>query len=85
MSFGANVITNMPDYISNMPDNVITNILNRFPIKDAVRTDSLARNQRFKWTLLTDVIVDDDFFYYLINKFDGKYVTRLLLQVKGRI
>ena len=67
MSFRDNVITDMADYISNMPDNVTTNIMNRLPLKDAVRTGILARSLRFKWTLLTDVIVDEDLFYYLTN------------------
>ena len=67
-----------------MPYNVLTNILNRLPLKEAVRTDTLARNWRFKWTLFTDVIVDKDFFYYLTNKFGEKHITRLL-QLKGPI
>ena len=78
-------MNDMPDYISNMPDNVITNILNRLPLKEAVTTSSLAKNWRFKWTLLTDVILDEDFFYFLTNKFEGMHVTRLLLQLKGPI
>lgn len=85
MSFGRNVSPKMMDYISNMPDNVITNIMNRLPLKDVVRTDTLASNWRFKWTLLTDVIVDEDFFYFLTNNFDGKELTRLLLQLRGPV
>ena len=85
MSFGGNVLNYMRYYISNMPDNVITNILNRLPLKEAVTTSSLAKNWRFKWTLLTDVVVDEDFFYFLENKFDGRHVTRLLLQLIGPI
>ena len=79
------MITDMADYISNMPDNVTTNIMNRLPLKDAVRTGSLARSWRFKWTLLTDVIVDEDLFYYLTNTFDGRHITRLLLQLIGPV
>lgn len=30
-------------------------------------------------------LVGEDFFYYLTNKFDGKYITTLLLQLKGPI
>ena len=73
------------DYISNMPENVINNILNRLPLTEAVTTSILSKNWRYKWTLLTDVILDEDFFYYLRSKFDGVHVTRLLLQLKGPI
>ncbi|PWA66203.1 F-box domain, Leucine-rich repeat domain, L domain-like protein [Artemisia annua] len=75
----------MADYISNMPENVISNILNRLPLTEAVTTSILAKNWRFKWTLLTDVILDEDFFYFLKSKFEGMHVTRLLLQLKGPI
>ena len=78
MSFRANVITIMRDYISNMPDTVIGNILNRLPITEAVSTSILSTNWRFKWTLLTEVIIDEDFFYYLTYKLDGRHVTKLL-------
>ncbi|XP_076923381.1 F-box/FBD/LRR-repeat protein At5g22700-like [Bidens hawaiensis] len=40
------------DFISNMPDIVVTNILDRLPIRDAVRTGILSRNWRLKWTML---------------------------------
>ena len=75
----------MPDYISNMSDNVMTSIMNRLPLKEAVTTSTLAKNWRSKWKLLTDVLVDEDFFYFLTNKFEGMHVTRLLLQLKGPI
>jgi hypothetical protein len=85
MSFGDNVITDMEEYIRNMPGNVTTNIMNRMPLKDAVRTCTLSRSWKFKWNLLTDVIVDEDLFYYLTSKFDGKHITRLLLQLNGPV
>lgn len=68
-----------------MPDNVTTNIMNRMPLKDAVRTCTLSRSWRFKWNLFTGVIVDEDLFYYLTSKFDGKHITRLLLQLNGTV
>ncbi|GJY74043.1 putative F-box-like domain superfamily protein [Tanacetum coccineum] len=52
-----------------MPDNVITNILDRLPVRDAVKTDVLSKNWKFKWTLLTHLIFDEDFFRYLPDKF----------------
>jgi hypothetical protein len=71
------------EHIGKIPNNVITNILNRLPLKEAVRNSTLARHWRFKWCLLTDVIVDEDFFYFLTSKFHGNDITRLLLNLKG--
>ena len=73
------------EYIGKMPDNVISNILNRLPLKEAVRTSALARNWRYKWCLLTDVILDDDLFYFVTTKFDGKDITKLLQRLRGPI
>ncbi|KAJ0445015.1 putative F-box domain-containing protein [Helianthus annuus] len=50
------------DFISNMPDIVINNILDRLRFQDAVRTSVLSRNWRFKWTMLTQLVFDVDFF-----------------------
>ncbi|GJU24676.1 F-box/FBD/LRR-repeat protein-like protein [Tanacetum coccineum] len=68
-----------------MPDNVMTNILDRLPIQDAVKTGILSRDWRFKWTLLTQLVFDDKFFQNLPNKYDVKNLSRLLLHLKGPI
>ncbi|XP_076884202.1 F-box/FBD/LRR-repeat protein At1g13570-like [Bidens hawaiensis] len=77
------------DLISNMPDDVLTNILDRLPIQDAVRTSILARNWRFNWTLLSQLVFDENFYYYLTRTNDesklGRIINRLLLHVKGAI
>ncbi|KAK9051165.1 hypothetical protein SSX86_027791 [Deinandra increscens subsp. villosa] len=77
------------DYISNMPDNVITHILNRLPIQEAVRTGTLSRNWRFKWNMLSQLIFDDDFFEYLSTRESdenhGRIIRRLLLHFEGAI
>ena len=74
------------DYISNIPDIVTSNILNRLPLIEAVTTSILSKNWRYKWTLLTDVVIDEHFFYYLGSNFNnGLHVTRLLLQLQGPI
>ena len=74
------------DYISNMPDIVTSNILNRLPLIKAVTTSILSKKWRYKWTLLTDVVIDEHFFYYLGSNFNnGLHVTRLLLQLQGPI
>ncbi|GJX02984.1 putative F-box-like domain superfamily protein [Tanacetum coccineum] len=75
----------LEDFISSMPDNVITNILDRLPIQDAVKTGMLSRDWRSKWTLLTQLIFDENFFHFLPNHFEGKHITRLLLHLKGPI
>ncbi|MFS8028298.1 putative F-box domain, leucine-rich repeat domain superfamily, F-box-like domain superfamily [Helianthus anomalus] len=48
-----------------MPDNVITHILDRLSVQDAVKTTILSRNWRFKWTTLSQHVFDDNFLKYL--------------------
>ncbi|KAJ0837889.1 putative F-box domain, leucine-rich repeat domain superfamily, F-box-like domain superfamily [Helianthus annuus] len=77
------------DFISSMPDNVITSILHRMPLQDAVRTGILSRNWRFKWTMLTQLLFDDNFVSYVLetqgqNGF-WKTISRLLLHLNGAI
>ncbi|KAJ0837869.1 putative F-box domain, leucine-rich repeat domain superfamily, F-box-like domain superfamily [Helianthus annuus] len=79
----------LQDVISSMPDKVITNILDRLPLQDAVRTDVLSKNWRFKWTMLSQLVFDDNFFEYL-SKTEGKdnhlrIISRFLLHLKGAI
>ncbi|XP_035840888.1 F-box/FBD/LRR-repeat protein At1g13570-like [Helianthus annuus] len=75
------------DFISNMPDTVVTNILDRLPLQHAVRTSILSRNWRFKWTTLTQLVFDEKFFEYLTKTKGknncGEIISRLLLQIKG--
>ncbi|MFS7889296.1 putative F-box domain, leucine-rich repeat domain superfamily, F-box-like domain superfamily [Helianthus anomalus] len=77
------------DFISNMPDNVITNILDRLPLQDAVRTNVLSRNWRFKWTMLSQLVLDYDFFKYLLETEDisdhAKIISSIFLQLRGAI
>ncbi|XP_076927938.1 F-box/FBD/LRR-repeat protein At1g13570-like [Bidens hawaiensis] len=77
------------DFISMMPDNVVNNILHRLPLQEAVRTGILSRNWRFKWTMLSEVVCDANFFAYLIerrgeNSF-GMIASRLLLHFNDAI
>ncbi|KAJ0439829.1 putative F-box domain, leucine-rich repeat domain superfamily, F-box-like domain superfamily [Helianthus annuus] len=53
------------DVISSMPEDVVTHILDRLPVQDAVKTSILSRNWRFKWTMLSQLVFDDNFFDYL--------------------
>lgn len=76
----------LEDLVSTMPDNVITNIMDRLPIQDAVRTSIFSRNWRYKWTLITQLVCDANFYVSLpdIEKF-GRIVSWLLLNLKGPI
>ncbi|XP_076919847.1 F-box/FBD/LRR-repeat protein At1g13570-like [Bidens hawaiensis] len=78
------------DFISRMPDNVVTNILDRLPLQDAVRTDVLSKTWRFKWTMLSQLVFDYDFFEYLSktnteNNQVRIIIYRLLLHLGGAI
>ncbi|PWA96385.1 F-box domain, Leucine-rich repeat domain, L domain-like protein [Artemisia annua] len=78
------------DYISSMPPDVISNILDRLPTQDAVRTDILARSWRFNWTMITQLIFDADFFRFMLGpddekEFNGRSLYRLLIHLKGPI
>lgn len=77
------------DFISSMPDNVITNILHQLPLQDAVRTDIVSRKWRFKWTMITQLVLDDNFFKYLITREDKnnhmRIISRLLLFLRGDV
>ncbi|XP_076918220.1 F-box/FBD/LRR-repeat protein At1g13570-like [Bidens hawaiensis] len=78
------------DFISNMPDNVVTNILDRLPIQDAVRTGILARKWRFKWNMVSQLVLNDDFCEFLsktkgnINKY-WIIINSLLFHLNGAI
>ncbi|KAF5762073.1 putative FBD domain, leucine-rich repeat domain superfamily, F-box-like domain superfamily [Helianthus annuus] len=78
------------DVISTMPDNVITSILHRLPLHDAVMTSILSRNWRFKWTMLSQLKFDVEFFMCLMNadgeiNSHGKIISRLLLHLNGAV
>ncbi|KAL2531546.1 F-box/fbd/LRR-repeat protein [Abeliophyllum distichum] len=47
------------DRISNLPDNVIDQILTHFTIRDAAKTSILSKEWRYKWLYLPHLIFDD--------------------------
>ncbi|XP_059315078.1 F-box/FBD/LRR-repeat protein At1g13570-like [Lycium ferocissimum] len=47
-----------PDFLSNLPDNVIDLILICLPCKDAVRTSILSRKWRYNWCRRTELMLD---------------------------
>nr|XP_043611857.1 F-box/FBD/LRR-repeat protein At1g13570-like [Erigeron canadensis] len=78
------------DIISSMPENVITNIMDRLEIEEAVSTGILSRDWRLKWTLLTRLVFDSDFFerlsYFNDEACYGRIIiSRLLLHLKGSL
>ncbi|XP_071736912.1 F-box/FBD/LRR-repeat protein At1g13570-like [Rutidosis leptorrhynchoides] len=93
----SNLSTKDDDIISSMPNIVITNIMNRLPIQDAIRTSILARNWRLKWTTLTQLVFDKDFVQYLgerqekqdnvgdDNWYDEKNISGLFPHLMGPI
>ncbi|KAI3730103.1 hypothetical protein L6452_18779 [Arctium lappa] len=74
-----------------MPEIVITNVLDRLPLQEAVRTSILSRNWRFTWTLLSQLVFDYKFYRYLPRKKHGGHLFykrnlgKLLLQLEGSI
>ena len=64
------------DIISSMPDDVINNILKRLPIHEAVRTGILSREWRYKWTILTQLVLNTPLRGY---RYRGNIISRLLL------
>ncbi|XP_076926133.1 F-box/FBD/LRR-repeat protein At1g13570-like [Bidens hawaiensis] len=78
------------DFISGMPDNVLTNILDRLPLQDAARTAILSSNWRFKWTMLISQLVFDRRFFEYLRKTKAennqeRVISRILLQLRGAI
>lgn len=47
------------DFISDLPQSIIENILTRLSIRDAIRTSVLSSKWRYKWSTLTDLVFDE--------------------------
>ncbi|GKB03490.1 DNA-directed DNA polymerase [Tanacetum coccineum] len=77
------------DVINSMPENVITNILDRLPIQEAVRTGVLSRKWKYMWNMVTQLVFDNAFFKLGLaarKSYDyGKIISRLLLCLNGPI
>ncbi|XP_076944896.1 F-box/FBD/LRR-repeat protein At1g13570-like [Bidens hawaiensis] len=55
------------DIISNLPEDFINPILERLPIRDAVRTSILSKKWRYRWTTMTRLVIDYEFSRKFIN------------------
>ncbi|TMW80838.1 hypothetical protein EJD97_014583, partial [Solanum chilense] len=47
-----------PDVLSNLPENVLDEILIRVPLRDAVRTSMLSKKWRYNWCRLPEFVLD---------------------------
>ncbi|XP_021979104.1 F-box/FBD/LRR-repeat protein At1g13570-like [Helianthus annuus] len=77
------------DFISNMPDNMVTNILDRLALRDAVRTSILSRNWRIllhlrgaitKFFLSIDEVIDDEDVNHWILLLSRKGIKELTIR-----
>lgn len=74
---------------SSMLDEVITSILDRLPLQEAVRTSILSSCWKSKWTMLNQLVFDVKFFRFLkereLEKHYGRIIYGILLRLKGTI
>lgn len=47
------------DFISNMPESIISQILSLLPMKDVLRTCVLSKDWEYKWTGIYDIYIND--------------------------
>ncbi|XP_050204658.1 F-box/FBD/LRR-repeat protein At1g13570-like [Mercurialis annua] len=59
------------DIISNLPSNIIDNILSCLPIQEAVATSILSKEWRFKWRYLSKLVFDKAFYWTSIKRSTG--------------
>ncbi|KAK2983922.1 hypothetical protein RJ640_017843 [Escallonia rubra] len=58
----------MKDVISNLPTDVIENILGRVPIQEAVKTSILSRKWLLNWSTLPELVFDREYFDFLKSR-----------------
>ncbi|KAF5185275.1 F-box/FBD/LRR-repeat protein [Thalictrum thalictroides] len=81
------------DRISNLPKEIIDEILKRMPIRDAVKTSMLSTCWRYKWmSIMSDLVFDThsilpsveqanlvNFVYNVLLRHDGTIVTKFVI------
>ncbi|WCJ41319.1 F-box family protein [Euphorbia peplus] len=73
------------DRISDLPSNVIDNILVLLPISEAVRTSTLSKKWKEKWRTLPRVIVDEDLLPQRYYRWSDCIINCILLKHEGRL
>ncbi|XP_058756677.1 F-box/FBD/LRR-repeat protein At1g13570-like isoform X1 [Vicia villosa] len=81
---------NQNDRISDLPSNVIDEILENLKIRDQVRTSILSRKWRYMWTSVPHLCFDNDFFRRHMHGDDPyplvyKIITHVLMLHNGPI
>ncbi|KAJ0809813.1 putative F-box domain, FBD domain, leucine-rich repeat domain superfamily [Helianthus annuus] len=71
------------DIISNLPEDLIDPILERLPVKDAVRTSVLSKKWRYRWTTMKTLAFDNHFSqqFLKIGAFSCNGFIRVLNQI----
>ncbi|XP_050221206.1 F-box/FBD/LRR-repeat protein At1g13570-like [Mercurialis annua] len=72
-----------PDIISNLPSNIIDNILVFLPIHEAVKTSILSKKWRFNWRYLPKLVFDSTFYQTSIRPSSTAKpnITKLFLNI----
>ncbi|GAV80216.1 F-box domain-containing protein/LRR_2 domain-containing protein/FBD domain-containing protein [Cephalotus follicularis] len=79
-----------PDSLSDLPQSIVESILMRLPIRDAVKTSILSSKWRYKWTMLPELVFDDECVALsndrvLVENSLVKFITRALFLHQGPI
>ncbi|KAJ0792915.1 putative F-box domain, leucine-rich repeat domain superfamily, F-box-like domain superfamily [Helianthus annuus] len=79
------------DIISNLPEDLINPILERLPVKDAVRTSVLSKKWRYRWTTMKSLAFDNHFSQQFLNigafSCDGfvRVISQIMIKHQGPI
>ncbi|XP_044493003.1 F-box/FBD/LRR-repeat protein At1g13570-like isoform X2 [Mangifera indica] len=78
------------DFISDLPQSIIENILTRLPIRDAVRTSILSSRWRYRWATISHLVFDENCVALsnersLVKNSLVKFITRALFLHHGPI
>ncbi|XP_049381017.1 F-box/FBD/LRR-repeat protein At1g13570-like isoform X3 [Solanum stenotomum] len=71
-----------PDFLSDLPDNVIDVILMRLPCKEAVRTSILSKKWRYHWCRITELNLDSHLWETKMDKlYPTVKFTKIIYQI----
>ncbi|PIM98166.1 hypothetical protein CDL12_29357 [Handroanthus impetiginosus] len=74
------------DRISNLPCDVLDNILKYLPVHDAVKTSILSRGWRYRWVTIPHLVFDENFLQILRGTYTMESIVyQILLLHKGPI